>query len=87
MAYTLVCGLITCCTAGVSFFALISIVMDVLFIGAMMAVAIINRSATRPCGSFDPPRVVYHGSGQSGCELFKAAFAVAILAIVCLSSW
>lgn len=47
-----------------------------------MGVAIINRSATRSCSSFYPPRVVYDGSGRSGCELFKAAFAVAILAIV-----
>lgn len=56
-----------------------------------MGVAIINRSATRACRGFDPPRVVYEGSGQAGCELFKAAFAVAILAVVsiqfCLSVW
>ncbi|KAG4422257.1 hypothetical protein IFR04_004637 [Cadophora malorum] len=82
MVYTLVCILVTCCTAGISFFALISIVMDVIFTALMIAVVAINRSARYGCDAPPPyPRVVYDGSGESGCELFVASWAVAIIAI------
>jgi hypothetical protein len=82
MVYTLTCAVVTCCTAGISFFALISIIMDIVFAALMVAVAAINNSATNGCGNYAPfPRVVYRGSGLSGCRLFVAAFAVAIIAI------
>ncbi|GAB7366602.1 hypothetical protein MBLNU230_g8587t1 [Neophaeotheca triangularis] len=71
-----------CCTAGISFFAIPRIAIDILFVGVMMAVAIVNRSATEGCSSPAYPRVVYDGSGSSGCRLFMAAFAVAVLSVI-----
>ena len=81
MLYTFSSFMIICCTAGLSFFAIGRIIMDVVFAAAMIAVAAINRSATNGCGNPTYPRVVYDGSGGSGCRLFVAAFAVAIISI------
>ena len=56
--------------------------LDVVFIGLMVAVAAINGSARYGCSAPDPyPRTVYDGSGQSGCRLFVASWAVTIIAI------
>jgi hypothetical protein len=81
MVYTATCALVTCCTAGISFFAAISIFLDIVFAALMIAVAAMNNSATNGCDYAPFPRVVYRGSGRSGCQLFVATFAVAIIAI------
>ncbi|EME83290.1 uncharacterized protein MYCFIDRAFT_88196 [Pseudocercospora fijiensis CIRAD86] len=84
MLYTLTCMIITCCTAGISFFAVASLIFDFIFLCAMIAVAALNGSGRHGCdrGSNNAwPRVVYRGSGISGCRLFVASFAVAIIAI------
>ena len=74
--------LLVCCTAGISFLAIISIVVDILFLAVMIAIAVLNRSATNGCSSGAPyPRVVYDGSGRAGCRLFIAAFAVSVAAV------
>ncbi|KAL5331157.1 hypothetical protein ACEPPN_000686 [Leptodophora sp. 'Broadleaf-Isolate-01'] len=81
MAYKLVCVLVTSCTAGISFFALISIIKDILFIALMIVVVALNRSARYICDAPPYPRVVYDGSRRSRCQLFVASWAVAIIAI------
>ncbi|SMR55956.1 unnamed protein product [Zymoseptoria tritici ST99CH_3D1] len=81
MFYTLVAALFTCCTAGISFFAVISIFLDIVFAALMIAVAAINSSATNGCDRRPYPRIIYRGSRLMDCELFVAAFAVAIVAI------
>jgi hypothetical protein len=83
MFYSLVCAAVTCCTAGVSFFAIVSIILDGVMIALMIALAAINGSGRHSCSGGDPyPRTVYDGSGTSGCRLFQASFAVTIIAIV-----
>ncbi|KAM3414824.1 hypothetical protein BST61_g9969 [Cercospora zeina] len=80
-------ALTSCCTAGVSVFAACSIFFDLICIGMMMAVAIINRSGSHGCDNGPPfPRVVYYrgfgrASRYTGCRLFVATFAVAIIAV------
>lgn len=81
MIYTAICVLVTCCTAG-TFLAYLGIALDLVFIGAMMAVAILNRFVTDGCflggGRRRIPR--YHGPDLA-CSLATTAFAVAIAAI------
>ncbi|CZT14313.1 uncharacterized protein RCC_00290 [Ramularia collo-cygni] len=95
MLYTSIQTLFVCCTAGITFFAIISIILDVVFMGGMMAVAIINRSAVDgECEGRGGGREAYYryggggGGGRGrgddedvGCEVYKTAFAVAILGI------
>ncbi|KXT08346.1 hypothetical protein AC579_9940 [Pseudocercospora musae] len=83
MLYTLTCVIITCCTAGISFFAVASLIFDFIFLCVLIAIAALNRSGRHGCdgGNNTWPRVVYGGSGTSGCRLFVASFAVAIIAI------
>lgn len=82
MLYTLGCAAVTCCTAGVSFFAIVSLILDGVMIALMIALAAINGSARYGCKGGDPyPRTVYDGSGPTGCKLFVASWAVTIIAI------
>ncbi|PYI23728.1 hypothetical protein BO86DRAFT_349940 [Aspergillus japonicus CBS 114.51] len=83
--------LLTCCLGGVTFFAAVAVLLDVCFIGAMIAIAIMTRKGTQSCsGHVDTPL----GSGASNtddanthvrlgyaCVLEKASFAVAIIGI------
>ncbi|KAF2164558.1 hypothetical protein M409DRAFT_24958 [Zasmidium cellare ATCC 36951] len=80
LLYTIFNTIFTCCTAGIAFFAFTSILFDIVFTGAMIAVAVLNRSATNGCDGPRYPRVVYEGRGHTVCRLFVASFAVAILA-------
>ncbi|PPJ57180.1 hypothetical protein CBER1_07033 [Cercospora berteroae] len=84
--WAMISALTSCFTAGVTVLTACSIFFDLLCVGMMMAVAIINRSATNGCDDGPPyPRVVYRGfgrsSGYNGCRLFVATFAVAIIAV------
>ncbi|KAB8232452.1 hypothetical protein ETB97_003629 [Aspergillus alliaceus] len=88
--YGLLGILFTCCLGGVAFFATLAVVLDVCFVGAMIAIAIMTRDGTQKCtGRVDTPL----GSGDSNaespskvkygfaCELQKVTFAVAIIGI------
>ncbi|KAB8223325.1 hypothetical protein BDV33DRAFT_39742 [Aspergillus novoparasiticus] len=88
--YGLLGILFTCCLGGVTFFAAVAVVLDVCFVGAMVAIAIMTRNGTQQCsGRVDTPL----GSGESNaespskvkyefaCELQKVTFAVAIIGI------
>ena len=69
--YSFVAMLLTCCLAGIGFFAFVGALMDVAFAGAMIAIAVLNRDARFGCPA---------GSGTT-CRLYVATFAVAIIAI------
>lgn len=87
--YALLGCLFTCCLGGVSFFAAIAVALDVCFVGAMVAIAIMTRDGTQSCnGHVSSPL----GSGPSNtesattkvnlqlaCRLEKASFAVSII--------
>ena len=82
MLYTLTCVIITCCTAGISFFAIASITFDSIFFVLMISLAIINRNARYGCDGPAPyPRAVVGGSGDSGCRLYVTAWAVTIISL------
>ncbi|KAL4912297.1 hypothetical protein BDW62DRAFT_25299 [Aspergillus aurantiobrunneus] len=89
-AYALLGSLLTCCLGGVSFFAFLAIVLDVCFVGAMVAIAVMARDGTQTCtGRMDTPL----GNGEENaeapsgvqygyaCRLNKVVFAVAIIGI------
>lgn len=86
--YGLLGALFTCCIGGVAFFAFVAMVLDVCFVGAMIAIAVLTRKGTQKCtGKLDTPL----GSGPSddeahfgasygmACVLEKVTFAVAII--------
>ncbi|PLB33909.1 uncharacterized protein BDW47DRAFT_113178 [Aspergillus candidus] len=89
--YALLGTLFTCCVGGVAFFAAMAVILDVAFIGAMIAIAVLTRDGVQTCTGkkIDTPL----GSGPSGkesaskvsfeyaCQLEKVAFAVAIIGI------
>ncbi|KAF7161884.1 hypothetical protein CNMCM6106_009000 [Aspergillus hiratsukae] len=88
--YGLLGTLFTCCLGGVAFFAYLAIVLDVCFIGAMIAIAVMTRDGTQSCsGNVNTPV----GSGADNvdsasgvrlgyaCMLEKVAFAVSIIGI------
>ncbi|KAA8651345.1 hypothetical protein EYZ11_000958 [Aspergillus tanneri] len=88
--YGLLGILFTCCVGGVAFFAFLAVVLDVCFVGAMIAIAVMTRDGTQTCsGHVNTPL----GSGDSevesasrvklgfACNLEKATFAVSIIGI------
>ncbi|KAL4951141.1 hypothetical protein BDW69DRAFT_43271 [Aspergillus filifer] len=88
--YALLGSLLTCCLGGVTFFAFLAIALDVCFVGAMIAIAVMTRDGTNTCsGTVDTPL----GNGVDGtdapsgvdygyaCMLEKVVFAVAIIGI------
>lgn len=97
VVYTLAALLLLCCLAGRTFSSLISIILDVAFIGAFIYVAIANKNGAGTCsGYLDTP----YGRGNSGdhtndgsdgfthlpsyrtaCRLQTACFAVSLIAV------
>ncbi|RDW89793.1 uncharacterized protein DSM5745_01568 [Aspergillus mulundensis] len=89
--YSLIGSLLTCCLGGFTFFAAIAIILDVCFVGAMIAIAILTRDGTNHCSGVIDTRPV--GTGRDGtdspagidygyaCMLEKVVFAVSIIGI------
>lgn len=81
--------LLTCCLGGIAFFAFVAIVLDVCFVGVMIAIAVLTRNGKQSCtgetvqtplGSGPPNKPAPAGiSFGMSCELEKVAFAVAII--------
>lgn len=54
--YALLGSLFTICLAGVTFFGFIAMVLDVCFVGAMIAIAVLTRDGTQTCsGNVNTP--------------------------------
>jgi hypothetical protein len=47
--YTILAVLLTCCLAGISFFGFVGILLDIAFIGAFIALAVLTRDGSRSC--------------------------------------
>ncbi|KAJ5329672.1 hypothetical protein N7452_010062 [Penicillium brevicompactum] len=89
--YGLLGMILTCCLGGVAFFAFLGVALDVCFVGAMVAIAILTRKGVSQCtGTVDTPL----GTGNANddtfskgltfgmtCKLEKVVFAVAIIGI------
>ena len=50
--YTIMAVVLTCCLGGVTFFAFLGLALDVLFIGGMIAIAIMTRHGAGSCSGF-----------------------------------
>jgi hypothetical protein len=72
LAYSSVAMLLTCCLSGISFFALLGLIIDTLFFAAMIGVAVLNRDARHGC---------LPDAGTT-CRLYVATFALAIISLV-----
>lgn len=90
--YTMFAVLLTCCLAGVTLFSLVGLILDLLFCGAMIAIAYFSREGASSCSGYIKTPL---GNGEStdtapgtnvslrrACKLNTAVFAVAIIAAV-----
>jgi hypothetical protein len=56
VVYTIFATILTCCIGGISFFAFLGIVLDVLFAGAFIALAVLTRDGAGSCsGNVNTP--------------------------------
>jgi hypothetical protein len=94
--YTIFATILTCCLGGVSFFAFLALVLDVLFCAGMIAIAVMTRDGADSCkgivntplGTGPAKQDNGFGNDQStyavhlglACRLNTAAFAVSIIA-------
>jgi hypothetical protein len=63
--YMIFAVVLTCCLGGISFFAFLAIVLDVLFVGAMLAIAVLTRDGASSCqGNVNTPL----GNGPSNSK-------------------
>ncbi|KAL1589805.1 hypothetical protein WHR41_01794 [Cladosporium halotolerans] len=54
--YTIAATVLTCCLGGISFFAFTAIVLDILFVGGFIALAVLTRDGASSCtGTVDTP--------------------------------
>lgn len=67
--YTIFAVVLTCCLGGVTFFAFLGLVLDVCFIGAMIAIAILTRHGANSCSGFVRTPL---GNGQAGTNAVGA---------------
>lgn len=72
MAYSFVAMCLTCCLAGLSFFALMGAIIDLFLMGAMIAVAVLNRDGRFGCAP---------GDGTT-CRLYVATFVLAVISLI-----
>ncbi|USW47656.1 hypothetical protein Slin15195_G009750 [Septoria linicola] len=93
--YTIAAVVLTCCLGGVKVFAFLGILLDIAFVGGMIAIAVLTRHATRSCtgvvttplGTFPAlstsdgfgGEITYQVSQRTACRLQKACFAVAVI--------
>ncbi|KAK5112027.1 hypothetical protein LTR62_004561 [Meristemomyces frigidus] len=52
VVYLICATLLTCCLGGISFFAILAIILDLLFCGAMIAIAVLTRHGASSCKGF-----------------------------------
>lgn len=75
--YTGFAVILTCFLGGKTFFAFLAVLLDIIFVGAMIAIAILTRGGTHSCPRRNAPSPVGPGN-RTSCRLETAVFAVAI---------
>lgn len=63
--YLIFATVLTCCLGGISVFALLAIILDVLFVGAMIAIAIMTRDGASSCNGYVHTPL---GNGQASSQ-------------------
>ncbi|GAB7344662.1 hypothetical protein MBLNU457_3144t1 [Dothideomycetes sp. NU457] len=84
--YTMFAVVLTCCLAGITFFSFLGLVLDLLFMGAFIAMAVMTRNGANSCtGVVTTPigtGLAYNDAAGANlglaCRLNSAALAVAI---------
>ncbi|KAK4953293.1 hypothetical protein LTR10_009002 [Elasticomyces elasticus] len=94
--YLIMATLFTCCLGGIAIFAFLAIVLDVLFCGAMIAVAVLTRQGAKSCSGNVRTPIGYGpatamgvngdtflgASLRAACKMNSAVFAVSIIAAI-----
>ncbi|KAL8986832.1 MAG: hypothetical protein Q9177_003908 [Variospora cf. flavescens] len=81
--YTAFAVLLTCFLGGKTFFAFLAVLLDVLFIAAMVAIAVLTRDGTHSCPAENAPSPI-GPDNRTSCRLETVVFAVAIILAVLL---
>ncbi|EME47030.1 hypothetical protein DOTSEDRAFT_124142 [Dothistroma septosporum NZE10] len=90
--YTSIAMLLTCCLGVIGFFAVSGFLLNVIFVGVMIAIAILTRSARHGCDDIRRFRSNPFGAGSyaisagldpghSTCRIYVATFALAITGV------
>ena len=74
--YTAFATLLTCFLGGMTFFALLAILLDLLFCAAMVAIAVLTRGGRHTTGAYSP----LSNRKARDAKFQTAVFAVAIVA-------
>ncbi|KAI4235960.1 MAG: hypothetical protein L6R40_006328 [Gallowayella cf. fulva] len=69
--------ILTCFIGGLTFFAFLAVLLDILFVGAFVAIAVLTRHGIHSCSGSSPPSPLGPGN-RTSCRLETAVFAVAI---------
>ncbi|KAF2100036.1 hypothetical protein NA57DRAFT_55967 [Rhizodiscina lignyota] len=88
--YLIFAVVLTCCLGGITFFAFLAILLDVLFCGAFIAIAVMTRDGADSCSKNTYVHTpIGNGRGSTdikdatdlsfACRLNKVAFAVSII--------
>ncbi|KAL8692977.1 MAG: hypothetical protein Q9218_002094 [Villophora microphyllina] len=80
--YTGLAVIMTIFLGGLTFFAFLGLLLDILFVGAMVAIAILTRGGVHKCSGKSAPSVLGPGN-KTSCRLETAVFAVAIAMALC----
>ena len=75
--YTAFAVLLTCFVGGKTFFAFLAVLLDILFVGGFIAIAVLARGGIHSCSGSSPPSPLGPGN-RASCRLETAVFAVAI---------
>lgn len=76
--YTAFAVIFTCFLGGVTIFSALGILLDLLFLGGFIAIAIMGRGGLRSCrGS---PNSIFGQGHRKACKLEKGVFVVAVIA-------
>ena len=76
--YCIFAVILTCFLGGITFFAFLAVVLDVCFVGAMVAIAILTKAGTKSCSSTNNDSPIGQNHSTS-CTLQQVAFAVSII--------
>ena len=75
--YTAFAVVLTCFLGGFTFFAFLAVLLDVLFCGGFIAIAILARAGRHSCGGVNNSPI---GPGEHlSCQLQRVTFIVAII--------
>lgn len=74
--YTLIAVILVCFLGGITFFAFLGLLLDILFCGAFVAIAVLARGGARKCNGARSPL----GNNRiRDCRFERGAFAVAVV--------